>query len=75
MFGMRSGYLSEQSFVTFNCLFKVVGPSSQNIQLSGDDGRIMNWQGCGKKRPWPNLRYYIGVFLGRMKETLTDLSG
>jgi hypothetical protein len=23
----------------------------------------MNWKGCGRKRSWPNLRYYPGICL------------
>jgi hypothetical protein len=25
---------------------------------------MMNWKGCGKKRAWPNLRYYPSIFPG-----------
>jgi hypothetical protein len=28
----------------------------------------MNWKGHGKKRSWPNLKYYIGVFFKRTDE-------
>jgi hypothetical protein len=29
----------------------------------------MNWKGCGRKRSWPNLRYYPGICLGLRKTT------
>jgi hypothetical protein len=29
----------------------------------------MNWKGCGRKRSWPNLRYYLGICLGLRKTT------
>jgi hypothetical protein len=30
---------------------------------------MMNWKGLEKKRSWPNLRYYPGIFLERMRKT------
>jgi hypothetical protein len=30
---------------------------------------MMNWKGKGKKRLWPNLRYYPGIFLEGMRKT------
>jgi hypothetical protein len=29
----------------------------------------MNWKGSGRKRSWPNLRYYHGIFLEGQNKT------
>jgi hypothetical protein len=34
----------------------------------------MNRKGCGRKRPWPNLRYYNGIFLEGLRKTTKNLS-
>jgi hypothetical protein len=34
----------------------------------------MNWEGHGRKRSWPNLRYYLGVCLVGLKITAQSLS-
>jgi hypothetical protein len=34
----------------------------------------MNWKGCGRKRSWPNFRYYPGIFLEGLKKTTKNLS-
>jgi hypothetical protein len=31
----------------------------------------MNWKGCGRKRSWPNLRYWPGTSLQILRETNT----
>jgi hypothetical protein len=31
--------------------------------------RGWNWKGCRRMKWWPNLRYYIGIFLEKMRET------
>jgi hypothetical protein len=28
----------------------------------------MNWKGCGRKQLQPNLRYYSGIGLGKLKK-------
>jgi hypothetical protein len=34
---------------------------------------MLNWRGYGRKRPWPDLRYYSGICLeGRRKATKTQ---
>jgi hypothetical protein len=34
----------------------------------------MNWKGCGRKVSWPNLIYYPGICLQRLKKTTKILS-
>jgi hypothetical protein len=34
----------------------------------------MNWKGCGRKRLWPNLTYYIGMFMEGLRKTTNNLS-
>jgi hypothetical protein len=34
----------------------------------------MNWKGCGRKRSWPNLRYYPGTRLEGVRKTTKSLS-
>jgi hypothetical protein len=34
----------------------------------------MNWKGCGRKRSWPNLRYYPGICLEGLTKTTKNLS-
>jgi hypothetical protein len=34
----------------------------------------MNWKGCGRKRSWPNLRYYPGICLEGLRENTENLS-
>jgi hypothetical protein len=34
----------------------------------------MNWKGCGRKWSWPNLRYYLGIFLEGLRNTTKVLS-
>jgi hypothetical protein len=34
----------------------------------------MNWKGCGKKRSWPNLRYYPSICLEGLRKTTKNLS-
>jgi hypothetical protein len=29
----------------------------------------MNWQGCGRKWPWTNLRFYSGIFPEWLRKT------
>jgi hypothetical protein len=31
---------------------------------------MMNCKGCEIKRPWPNLRYYPGIGLERLRKTM-----
>jgi hypothetical protein len=33
----------------------------------------MNWRGCGRKRSWPNLRHYLGIYLEGLKEITKNL--
>jgi hypothetical protein len=28
----------------------------------------MNWKGCGRKKSWPNLRYYPGICLEGLRK-------
>jgi hypothetical protein len=35
---------------------------------------MTNWKGCGKKRPWPNLRYHPGIFLEELSKATKKLS-
>jgi hypothetical protein len=33
---------------------------------------MVNWNGCGRRRSWPNLRYCVSIYLdGLMKTTNT----
>jgi hypothetical protein len=34
----------------------------------------MNWKGCGRKRTWPNLRYYPRMCLEGLRKTTKHLS-
>jgi hypothetical protein len=34
----------------------------------------MNWKGSGRKRPWPNLKYYPCICLEILENTTKDLS-
>jgi hypothetical protein len=34
-----------------------------------DERRKMNCKGYGRKRSWPNLRYYLVIFLERLSKT------
>jgi hypothetical protein len=34
----------------------------------------MNWKGCGRKRSWPNLIYYPGIYLQELRKPTKDLS-
>jgi hypothetical protein len=36
---------------------------------------MMNWNGCGRRRSWPNLRYYPSICLEGPKKTTRNLSG
>jgi hypothetical protein len=31
---------------------------------------MINWEGCGRKWPWPNLRYYPGICLEGLRKTI-----
>jgi hypothetical protein len=33
----------------------------------------MNWNGCGRKRSWPNLKYYTVTCLEGLRKTLENL--
>jgi hypothetical protein len=35
---------------------------------------MINWKGCGRKRSWPNLRYYPGICPERLRKTTEILS-
>jgi hypothetical protein len=30
---------------------------------------VTNWKGCGRKWPWPNLRYYPEICLEGLRRT------
>jgi hypothetical protein len=32
-------------------------------------GFLMKGRECGRKRPWPNLKHYAGIYLERMRKT------
>jgi hypothetical protein len=34
----------------------------------------MNRKGCGRKRPWPNVRHYTGILLERLRKATNKLS-
>lgn len=34
----------------------------------------MNWKDCGRKQSWPNLRYCLNIFLGRLGNTTNRLN-
>jgi hypothetical protein len=34
----------------------------------------MNWEGYGRKRSWPNLRYYPGIYLDGLRKATKNLS-
>jgi hypothetical protein len=34
---------------------------------------MMNWKGCGRKRLWPELRHYLGIFQERLRKTKNHL--
>jgi hypothetical protein len=46
--------------------------SSSDYIASND--RIMNWKVYGRKRSWPNLRYYSGICLEELRKTTNTLS-
>jgi hypothetical protein len=31
-------------------------------------GRVMDWKGCGRREPWPNVRHSLAVFLKRLRK-------
>jgi hypothetical protein len=35
---------------------------------------IMNWEACGWKQSWSNLRYYSGIYLERLRKTMETVS-
>jgi hypothetical protein len=35
---------------------------------------MMKWQGYGRKRSWPDLRYYPGIFVEGLRKTTKNLS-
>jgi hypothetical protein len=35
---------------------------------------MLNWKRFGKKRPWPNLRYYLGICLEGLRKATESLS-
>jgi hypothetical protein len=35
---------------------------------------MMNYRGCKKKPPWPNLRYYTAIFPEVLRKTSKNLS-
>jgi hypothetical protein len=35
---------------------------------------MMNWNGCGRKRSWPNLRYYPGICPEGLTKTMKTCS-
>jgi hypothetical protein len=34
----------------------------------------MNWKGCGRKRSWPNLRYFPSICLEGLRTTKNTVS-
>jgi hypothetical protein len=34
----------------------------------------MNWKGCGRKRSWPDVRYFPGICLEGVRKTTKYLS-
>jgi hypothetical protein len=38
-----------------------------------NDQMIMNWNGCGRKWSWPNLRYYPSGCLKQLTKTMKNL--
>jgi hypothetical protein len=44
--------------------------SISDNQASNDRLMVTNWKRCGRKRSWPNLRYYAGIFLARLRKTI-----
>jgi hypothetical protein len=37
------------------------------------NGWMMNWKGFERKRSWPNLRLYPGIFLEGLRKTMKNL--
>jgi hypothetical protein len=37
-------------------------------------GWIMSWKGYGRKRSWPNLKYYLCIFRDRIGKTTKNLT-
>ena len=31
-------------------------------------GKVMDWKGCGRSEPWPNVRHSLEVFLKGLRE-------
>ena len=31
---------------------------------------VLNWKECGRKQPWPNLGFCLGMCLERLEETM-----
>jgi hypothetical protein len=34
---------------------------------------MMSWKICGRKWPWPNIRYYLGIRLERLRKITRNL--
>jgi hypothetical protein len=34
---------------------------------------MLNWKGCGRKWPWPNLRHCSGIYLEEVRNMTEDL--
>jgi hypothetical protein len=32
---------------------------------------MMNWKGCGREQLWPDLKYYPGICLERLRKAMT----
>jgi hypothetical protein len=35
---------------------------------------MMNWKGFGRKRPWPNVRFYSKIRLEGLRKTMKNLN-
>jgi hypothetical protein len=58
--------------VSFICgLFNETVSSAECIALGDwEDECITNWKGYGRKWSWPNLRYYLRIFLEGLRKTI-----
>jgi hypothetical protein len=52
--------------------------NSNYIALMKGLKQMMNWKGCEKRRSWPKLRYYQGIYLEglrKIKKTSVRIAG
>jgi hypothetical protein len=43
--------------------------------IESNERMIVNWKGCGRKRSWPNSRYYPGIWLEGLRKISVRIAG